>query len=458
MRFVHVAGKSEFTSKIAVSPIYAQQTGACLYSIIEGMRQKDFGLHTLGAADCNIRKYEELFIDPVKGMLFIDSGGYSIIVGYVSPENIHHFINCYNTIMVLRRDFYSYIFSLDIPFSIKYKKLNTTSALLIYNREALATAKDILEKYPEIRDKYYFVWHFKMATQYMVWRQLYQELGLASVVRNWALGGMVGMRGLTRINFSPFTAMAFRCLLDYLTQRLSPHPFRLHYLGMYIPYDRFQIALLEQLFQDYLQNYLGPVARVEMSYDSINYVHTARMNASAKPWFDYRDDGLAWYPKVMDVPQELLRRVYGEGDILEVVREQVERRSRGARLIDCNAFGPLSVHSNLCLDRLFEWVIQEYELVKLITDSGTPTVLDVHLHKILNDLEAKYPQAFTKRMLKSIENNVDITHIFHHRWFMGKRDYETHDDYMARFIDMIGFPDKIDEPEQPTTLTKSEEV
>ena len=70
---------------------------------------------------------------------------------------------------------------------------------------------------------------------------------------------------------------------------------------------------------------------------------------------------------------------------------------------------------HLCLDRFFEKVIQDSELVKLIKDSGTATMLDVRLHTILNDLGAKYPQAFTKQMLASIKDNVGITHLLVHQ-------------------------------------------
>ena len=161
---------------------------------------------------------------------------------------------------------YSYLFSLDIPSSIKYLELNKVDVIYEFNKRALLKLRGLIEIHPELKDKIYFVWHFKIAAQYQIWSRLYKELGLAEFISNRAIGGMVGLHGKTKTNFSPFTAISYRCLLDYLEAENFKNDFRLHFLGMYIGYDRFQIALLEKLFSRYLQD----SANVKMSYDSIN--------------------------------------------------------------------------------------------------------------------------------------------------------------------------------------------
>ena len=182
---------------------------------------------------------------------------------------------------------YSYLFSLDIPSSIKYLELNKVDVIYEFNKRALLKLRGLIEIHPELKDKIYFVWHFKIAAQYQIWSRLYKELGLAEFISNRAIGGMVGLHGKTKTNFSPFTAISYRCLLDYLEAENFKNDFRLHFLGMYIGYDRFQIALLEKLFSRYLQD----SANVKMSYDSINAAHSTRMN-SVKPFYLFENDVL----------------------------------------------------------------------------------------------------------------------------------------------------------------------
>lgn len=115
------------------------------------------------------------------------------------------------------------------------------------------------------------------------------------------------MHGKTKTNFSPFTAISYRCLLDYLEAENFKNDFRLHFLGIYIGYDRFQIALLEKLFSRYLQD----SANVKMSYDSINAAHSTRMN-SVKPFYLFENDVLRTFGRVTDFPGELIRSIYGD--------------------------------------------------------------------------------------------------------------------------------------------------
>ena len=192
----------------------------------------------------------------------IDSGGYSIIVGDVPVKHIMKFIGTYHEYQEKARNEYDYIMTLDIPLIIGDEEFNTKKNVQYFNHRSLSETKENLIRYPEIREKLYFVWQFKTKEQYDLWDVMYQDLELNNFVKHRALGGMVGLRGLTGIRFSPFIANSFRCLLDHQESRISTTEFRLHYLGIYIKYDRFIIAFLEKLFQ----RYLGDNHRVILSY------------------------------------------------------------------------------------------------------------------------------------------------------------------------------------------------
>jgi hypothetical protein len=101
----------------------------------------------------------------------------------------------------------------------------------------------------------------------------YPELELNEIIKYRAIGGMVGLRAIKKIFYSPFTGISFRCLDGYIKAGNFTHDFRLHYLGINIDYDRFQIAFLEELFNRYLKG----KSKAIHTYDSINYSRTAQM-------------------------------------------------------------------------------------------------------------------------------------------------------------------------------------
>jgi hypothetical protein len=438
MNYLHVASMAENSPRgFSLSPIVARQTGNCLYSLIEGLRQENFGLHTIELVAEKIRQYRASFLQPVGGNIFTDSGGYSIIKGDVHPQDVRRFIKCYNAYVEHDLSLYEYVFSLDIPFSKRYPHMNKKDLIYSFNKESLNDAKRMLEIHPELKDKFYFVWHFKMASQYEIWKRLYNEVDLREVIRNRAIGGMVGMRQVTSKSFSPFTAMAYKCLYDYMSAEEFTAPFRLHYLGMYIQYDRFHIALLEQLFQDYL----GALAKVEMSYDSINYSHTVRMNKD-QPALDFVKGELHVYEKMTAISESYLKKVYGDERTIEFIDQELARRKHGVNLHDINSLIPINIHSNICLDRLFEHIVKEHCLVDIIKTASSPTTINRRMQSVLKSLANSYPRIFTRKMVQSIMENIILTYEFHH-WFVGERSSEKLESMMTAFIKMIGFPECI---------------
>lgn len=431
MRYLHVAGKQS-PGRIDYNPAILRQTGLCLYSLIEGLKQSDFNTHTLRMVMESIKSYSDLYVNPVTGEIFVDSGGYSIIVGYVHPEDIRRFIGCYNVYTEHERHIYQAIFSLDIPFSRKFPSLNTKQNIYEFNEISLRTARALLLKYPEIQDKYFFVWHFKMLSQYGIWKDIDDKLGLNSIIKNRAIGGMVALRGMTGIKFSPFTPLAYRCLFDYINAKDYKRPFTLHLLGMYIPYDRFQMALLDHLFARYLEDQID----VKLTYDSINPTHTVRMNKELQLYVG-NGNGLEVYPSLIDAPHELLENIYAED--VDFLIDEIGRRRSGQNLVHSDSFAALNIFSNKNIDNFFLHVVESYGIADMFFSfkSSTPVLYKVDL--ILRDLCKKYKGLFTRSTVSSIKKNIEITFLYHD-WFINYRDYTSLDTMIVQFIKSIKFP------------------
>lgn len=436
MKYVHVAGKP-CSSHVDYNPSIINQNGLCLYSLIEGLGQQNFNTHTLDGVLDSIEKYRECYVKPVAGKLFIDSGGYSIIRGAVHPTNVPRFIQCYNYVLENEVGLCDRIFSLDIPWSCEYGQMNTKEVIAKLNGYALQSARDILVANPEALAKFYFVWHFKMLEQYEIWSHLYERLELNKLIKNRAIGGMVALRGATGIQFSPFTAIAYRCLFDYLDAGFFDTPFTLHYLGMYLPYDRFQMALLEGLFR----HYLADGSTVETTYDSINFSHTARMNQDL-PLFMFEADRFVTLDSLTDAPSRVLSEVYRNTHLIEFVKSEIERRNNQEHLERADTFAPLNIYSNRQLDLFFELTVQEKGIVDLVIQEASLTRLKQAMKSILEDLTNSHPRVFTKHMCGAVLKNVEITYEFH-RWFMSSRKRIQLEELVLRFIRSIRFPAKL---------------
>lgn len=431
MNYVYVAGGG--TPDIAMEQAITRRTGFALYSLIYGLRQKDFGLHTVEGVACDIREFIAKFISPIEGQVVTDSGGYSFIKGDIPPSKLSLLIDCYNVYLDSESSVFDYIFSLDIPFSLKYAEFNTKQNVYNANCESLKSTRCVLEQNKMLRDKFYFVWHFKMVEQYVIWKCLYKELELHRFVKNHAIGGMVGLKAATGIKFAPFTGMSFGALQAYLESDFVGEEFRLHFLGVYSRTDRFHIAVLQALFRKYLEN----IAGVEMSYDSINPIHTVRMNAQL-PLYDLVDEHLEVYPTLIDAPVTLLRDIATDNNHVQAMLQEIERRKQGAKLINAAAFSPLNVHSNMQLDKFFEMLIGKYDIVNDIYCSSSPTNLNGRINRVFDDICIKHPNVFSACSRNSISQALDRTWYWH-RWFVKNRDQTSFDFHMIRSIKEIGF-------------------
>lgn len=433
MEYVHVASKPQ---KSGVDYNYAimAQNSLCLYSIVDGMRQKNFNTHTLMAALESIKDYNAIYVRPYDGEVYIDSGGYSIITGDIYPEAIPRCIQCYNAVLRLEVGSFNRIFSLDIPWSKRFPEMNTRRKILDFNDYSLATAREILLNYPEALERYSFVWHFKMKAQYEIWSHLYEKYGFNNLIRHRAIGGMVALRGATGIAFSPFIGMAYRCLLDFMDGPQIGSPFSLHYLGMYLPYDRFEMAILDRLFVRYLDG----ETQILTTYDSVNPMHSARLDTALK-LFEFEGDGIRVYNNLVDAPARIIEHVYRDKGLITFVQEEISRRQGGDRLQNASSLGPLNIFSHRQVDQYFEYVVGAHGLAEVFFQEWSLTKINGYFETALSGLAKQCPVLFTAHLRKAIMENVAITYQFH-RWFIDDRSRAGLDRLILSNIRKIKFP------------------
>jgi hypothetical protein len=306
LEYIHViSNASPLSGKADYTKATTAQVNTCLFSLIGGLKQKRFGFDTLIGVAHEIQDFKKRYLQPHGKKILVDSGGYSAIVGDVSERDIGKFIDSYHEYQLKAREDYNYIMSLDIPLILDNVSFNTKRNIYHYNKQSLAATKENLISNPEISDKLYFVWQFKTKEHYAIWDRMVSELDLNQYIKHRALGGMVSLRDITGIDFSPFIANSFRCFLDY---EMSPdpfHDFRLHFLGINIRYDRFIIAFLEKLFKHYMGNSHNAV----LTYDSINYSRAAQLKMRYLEVYSFIEPDLIVYRDIPSVPEKILRIV-----------------------------------------------------------------------------------------------------------------------------------------------------
>jgi hypothetical protein len=425
------------------------QSKNVLISIIDGLKQTHFDHSTLKVAIDYIRKYNRDYVRPTNSISYVDSGGYSIIVGDVSPINIPRFIYYYNYYLETEVDIYDYIFSLDIPIFLGHPKYNTMKDIEAFNRQSLTESIKKLQENPILQSKWYFIYQFKVKGQYEIWNKLFKELEIGKLTANYAAGGLVGMRGILRkdpnstdINFSPFTAIAYKSLFDYLNGGKVGDEFRFHTLGIYIKYDRFQLYLLEKLFQDYLQME-GLQAKVTITYDSVNYMRTAQLKVRDLIIYQFTgddDEPLIIHSQIQTTPKEIFEQVYG--DKLVDIGEELSLLMELKNLTNIDSFTPMNVYSNVQLDNFFNYIIDRYEIDRLFFTCQNWTQFSRQTTPILHTIQAKWPLIFTPKLIRCIKENLRLTYIFHTCWMKERNEIQL-DLLVNAFIDKIGFPGKL---------------
>ncbi len=403
-----------------------------LFSLIKGLRQGSFGFNTLHSVIEEIKQYRQVLNNGRK--FFVDSGGYSIISGEVSPRDISKFNECYN--MFLEKDASEncdYIFSLDIPIFLKYPQYNNIKTIYEANSRSISSAVKILENNPTLYNKYIFVWQFKLLKQYNIWKQIYQENLINNInIKNFAVGGLVSLRGITGIKFSPFIAMAYKNLkiisdknLDYISI--------LHILGVYHLHDRVIMSFLHKLFNEY---YLKDKnCKIQITYDTVNYALSGLYKLKEQIMF-IPDNGNYISGYAHDLIDKI-HLVIKDKEVLETICRDLNCVLAGENVKETTITSLLNVITQTTIDQIIDEEIDKNGIVDLFLETSNFNSFKNKILPILMNLEKKYPLIFGNRTEKNLIN-FQYCYVFHEAHLSyNEQKFEL---LMEKFIDRIGFP------------------
>ena len=431
--YVHTSGRK--TDKIQ-SDFIKQHTNNILISLIHGLRQSNSGFETIKkSATRDIKEYQEELGNDSK--LFVDSGGYSILSGEIPFSKIRHSIECYNWVLEnIMSEYGDYIFSLDIPIFLKEPQYNTASLIKEVNQKSLEQSLDILNNNTNLYDKFIFVWQFKSKIQYAVWCELYHEFFRDNQnLKHFAIGGMVGLRGIVDIKFSPFITLAFKCAHELFKKNDHDETSLIHILGVYHLHDRFAMAFLHKLFNEL---YFSACHRnIQITYDTVNYMLSGLYNVRELNMMMF-DENQITHMRADDLIKQV-DKMSSESHIQDVIKEDLELLQNGKPLNNPAMTSLINIVHNINIDKIFNHVIDEYNIIEIfLNNCQRHTTLRPQLLPLLLDLERKYPQAFKKRTYKNLENFEWMRQL--HVWWMKGCNKDLLEQKIYQFIKAINFP------------------
>lgn len=430
-RYVHTTGEVVEPNQLKLIDKYVNNY---LFSLIGGMRQNQFGYNTLHTITEEIKKYRQVLDNGRK--FFVDSGGYSIIAGQVSPRDVSKFIECYD--MFLERDApdnCDYIFSLDIPIFLKYPQQNNIKTIYEANSRSISSSLKVLEKNPKLFDKFVFVWQFKLLKQYNIWKRIYNENNIeSSPIKHFGIGGLVSLRGITGIKFSPFISMAYKCLKIIHDKNINDTSI-LHILGVYHLHDRVIMSFLHKLFNRYYLK--DKLCKIQVTYDTVNYSLSGLYKLKEQNMFIPEADGTYTCGYAHDL-MDKMHLVIDNPEVLATVCRDLQCVRDGKNVEETRMASLLNVITQTTIDKIIDDEIDKNKIVELFLETSNFNTFKNKISPILRELEYKYPLIFKNRTKKNLINFQYVS-AFHNWWQTGRNEAEL-EKLMEKFIQLISFP------------------
>ncbi len=401
-----------------------------LYSLYNGFTNSNFGYDSLDKLSNNIKIfYDNLYPDE---QLMIDSGGYSIITGLINPRDITKFIECYAYFLEYHNDIFDNIISLDIPIFLKYPIYNNIKTIYNSNYKSLTESKKILDKKPELYDKFLFVWHFKIQKQFNIWRQLYDEIfGNEERLKNYSIGGLVSLRGITGIKFSPFIGPIFR-ILKLIQNNKSNNHSKIHILGVYGKHDRFMMQFMNIL----INKHYFKDKQIDIMFDTINYTISGLFKIRDFPLIELLKDNfnISTQKEINIILKKFIpnEKVYNQV-LLEIDNIEQNKQITDTRLLSLTYV----IYSHIIDQMMLKFIIEE-DLINLFIKYPNYNQLKNKLIPIIIRGVKKYPAAF-----KNIENQFMSNFYWlsnFHLAFINNASLERIDNGIELFIKNINFP------------------
>ncbi len=441
MDFVDVLMTSESDKHIRILSGYVNRF---LISIINAFKSQDFGLDTLESG-------AKLIVDASKKIheldkiLYVDSGGYSIIVGDVHPRAIGRFIECYTHFLNKYEEIYDYMFSLDIPIFLNYPAYNNLQFIEKMNRLALEKTVDVFKENESALKKYLYVWHFKLYEQFEIWWKLYKELLRNLPLTNHALGGMVGLKGITNIKFSPTVGMTFGIIREMLNtdDMMLPNTTRvIHWLGVSHIETRILGFMYEKLFNEHVFDNAN--TNVKFSYDTFSFNAEALRKLSNIKYVTESGNIIENTKDNIDMLIETIESEFDDDEFIRDIEDNLIKYHNREKMDNLYIMPLLTIKSQMNRDKLFKQMVEDINLVDIFLSAKNQYELKAKLYTPLNNWRIK-TKLVTPRNISDLINSIILSWHFW-QWFNSPEDRSKESKYlemMKKQADLIRFPYRI---------------
>jgi hypothetical protein len=430
MKYINVAMGLRFEDKITRMTC---NTLASIWTLIEHPNFK-IGNFTHEQRKAKLLDYIQTVIKPAGSEVTIDSGGYSVLTGVVPFDQIRGLEAYYLHILEEERNSYDNIFSLDIAWGMNDIRLQEEE---IVDALSFRTAKktfDVIERHPEIKDKFYYIYHFKTFGQHQIWQNHYKHFEIGKRITHRAIGGLVGLKGNAPwTNLSPFTVMLFKCFWDFIYEQNPVDEFKIHVLGVYIPHERFVIALVEKIFRLYFKK-IGWDTKLRITYDTTSYVLTELKNYNSMDFWVIDDNGKPVKRNYHKISESILKDAYGKD--LGYIQTEIQKLQQGARKSNTSDFVPLSVHTQIELDDYLMFIVDDRDVIEKLDFKNymNPTKRNP-VKAITKELSDSYNRIFNSKLAKDLEQVRSLSY-----WLFESQVESELEEMIAETIDHIDYP------------------
>ena len=178
---------------------------------------------------------------PSTSNLYIDSGGFQIIVDFIEKGRIKNYVDAYHQLCRESIDNIDTIFSLDI-----YNRNLSDQELYDFNKYSIEDSIKVIKELPQFADKQLFVLQTSNKYSFGNWKKLIPELEVNKYYKKWAIGGLVGLKKMTNAKFS-HAILATLWLLTY-QKKYGAVIDQVHWLGQSSRLSFISMALMERLY------------------------------------------------------------------------------------------------------------------------------------------------------------------------------------------------------------------
>ena len=435
--YVHTT--SDIITRGVAKNVIRPYTKKYLFSLINGLNNENFGFNTIDKIAIEVKRfYDDLYPDEI---MFVDSAGYSIIIGDINPKMINPFIEAYCHFLENYCETHTdYMYSLDIPIFLKHPDFNTYSNLYKRNRRSNQLMKHVLDKNPALYNKLVYVYQFKISEQYDIWNRIYDEFWVNETrLKHFAIGGLVSVRGVTGIKFSPYIGMLYK-LLHLIANKNLKEESILHILGIYGIHDRFHLMFLQKLFNDiYLKDH---DCKIQLSYDTINYFVSGLFKIRDLDSIIPGNNG-SYICDLNDNLIEEMHKIILYPDALQAIKDNIKCLHNKSALLDTRVYCYLNVVRQLITDQIMREVINKHDLINQFLQFDNFNSLKNNLRPLFLNIEKQYPYVF-KNYTDKILNNFKWIHAFN-GWWMSGRNEDRLEKGIELFINQINFPKAIND-------------